>query len=51
MMTFEMYPRPENEIEMVILLNADPKVWFAPAMLINYIFKQVRRCDYRPLDI
>lgn len=51
MMTFEMYPRPENEIDMVILVNADPKVWFAPAMLINYIFKQVIRYNPRLLDI
>ena len=24
-----------------MLTNADPKLWFAPSMLINFIFKQV----------
>lgn len=41
MMTFEIHPKQDSYVEIVALVNADPKIWFAPNMLINYIFKQV----------
>ena len=41
MMTFEMYPKKDRWVDMIMLTNADPKLWFAPSMLINFIFKQV----------
>lgn len=41
MMTFEIHPKQDGYVEIVALVNADPKIWFAPNMLINYIFKQV----------
>lgn len=41
MMTFELYPRLDRWVDMVLLTNADPKLWFAPSVLINFIFKQV----------
>lgn len=44
MMTFEIYPKQDSYVEIVALVNANPKIWFAPNMLINYIFKQVDQC-------
>ncbi len=41
MLTFEMYPQANNVLEMACLVNCNPKIWFAPALLINYIFKIV----------
>lgn len=41
MMTFEIHPKQDGHVEIVSLVNADPKIWFAPNMLINYVFKQV----------
>lgn len=40
MMTFEIHPKPDNYVEIVALVNVNPKIWFAPNMLINYVFKQ-----------
>ena len=44
MMTFEIHPKQDSYVEIVALINADPKIWFAPNMLINYIFKSVSYC-------
>ena len=41
MMTFVMYPREGKVLEMALLLNTNPKLWFAPDIFINYIFKIV----------
>lgn len=41
MMTFEMRPKAGGWIDFAVLVNADPKIWFAPSMLINYVFKNV----------
>lgn len=41
MMVFELYPQGGEDIEIRILINADPKVWFAPNALVNFIFKKV----------
>lgn len=45
MMTFEIHPKDDSHVEIVMLMNADPKIWFAPNALINYIFKQVAAID------
>lgn len=41
MMAFEMKPKANGETDMRVLLNVDPKIWFAPDMFINFIFKAV----------
>lgn len=41
MLIFEMYPREDQVVDMRCLVNTDPKLWFAPSLLINYIFKKV----------
>ena len=41
MLTFEIHPKKDNYVEIVALINTDPKIWFAPKILINYLFKQV----------
>lgn len=45
MLTFEMHPKANNVLEMACLVNCNPKIWFAPALLINYIFKIVQFVD------
>lgn len=42
MMVFELYPQGGEDLDIRILINADPKVWFAPNLLVNFIFKKVR---------
>ncbi len=41
MLAFEMYPKQDKWVEMIMLTNSDPKIWFAPTVLINFVFKQV----------
>lgn len=40
-LSFEMFPKKDKVVEMKCLTHCDPKLWFAPNLFINYIFKKV----------
>lgn len=41
MLFFEMHPKKDQLIQLKFIVNLDPKLWFAPNALINYIFKKM----------
>lgn len=40
-MNVQLFPKAGKIVDMVILMHCDPKIWFAPSVLINFIFKSV----------
>lgn len=41
MLYVELHPKKDKFMELKILMHSDPKLWFAPNLLINYIFKKI----------
>ena len=44
-MNVQLFPKAGKIVDMVILMHCDPKIWFAPSVLINFIFKSVGDCN------